>query len=552
MNLAHDLQDTLVYLPLGRVPWVLALLLGALPATAQQQEWARQLGTSAFESAKSAATDGSGGVFVSGETGGSLAGPSAGAWDAWIARYDASGTQLWILQFGTPENEFVSAAAPDGAGGVYVGGATLGDLGGPSAGDRDAWLAHYDGAGNQLWIRQFGTVGSEALPAVAPDGAGGVYVGGDTSGDLGGPSAGDRDAWISHYDSAGNQLWIRQLGTIGTDAAAAAAADGAGGVYFGGFTARDLGGPSAGQTDAWLARYDSAGNQLWIRQFGTRQEDGLYAAALDAAGGVYVGGQTWGALGGPLVGATDAWLARYDGAGNRLWIHQLGSSQHDAAYAASPDGAGGLYMGGLTYGALVRPPVGQGDAWLARYDGAGNQLWIRQFGTRFYTGLLAASPDPAGGVYVAGETVGNLGGPFAGDTDGWVARWQPFGCGLASAAMRNAGPNPQSLLANAPVLGGTFTATVDLTTTGHGMALLFAYDGWGDITLSGGQRVLISDYFGSGLLFRAIQTGPLATFVVPVPNDAILCGFPLSIQAMHFGTVRPFALSNAQDLVLGN
>src|SRR5687768_14342731 len=60
--------------------------------------------------------------------------------------------------------------------------------------------------------------------------------------------------------------WIQQQGTDEIDHTLAAAYDGSGGVYVGGYTGGSLGGPSAGNTDAWFARYDNAGNQLWKRQ----------------------------------------------------------------------------------------------------------------------------------------------------------------------------------------------------------------------------------------------------------------------------------------------
>jgi hypothetical protein len=64
--------------------------------------------------------------------------------------------------------------------------------------------------------------------------------------------------------------------------------------------------------------------------------------------------------------------------------------------------------------------------------------------------------------------------------------------------------------------------------------------------------LLCSDLGGSGeLLQQAVQPGPFAVFGIPVPLDSSLCGFALSSQALHFGTVMPFALSNAQDLVVG-
>jgi len=148
---------------------------------------------------------------------------------------------------------------------VYLNGATEGSLGGPNAGRLDAWIARYDSTGNQTWIRQFGTIDDDAASAAAPDGAGGVYVSGSTRGGLGGPNAGYLDAWIARYDSAGNQVWIRQFGSSDDNWALAAAPDGAGCVFVSGQTLGNLGGPNAGRVDAWIARYDSAGNQTWNR-----------------------------------------------------------------------------------------------------------------------------------------------------------------------------------------------------------------------------------------------------------------------------------------------
>ena len=53
------------------------------------------------------------------------------------------------------------------------------------------------------------------------------------------------------------------------------------------------------------------------------------------------------------------------------------------------------------------------------------------------------------------------------------------------------------------------------------------------------------------LLGFSIQPGPLATFDFPVPNEYSLCGLEVFSQAIHFGGVQPFALSNAQDLRAG-
>ncbi len=250
-----------------------------------------------------------------------------------------------------------------------MGGGGFGSLGGPTAGAEDDWLARYDGVGNQIWIRQFGGGGSEAVLAAAQDGAGGVYLSGSTDGGLAGPNAGNNDVWLARYDSGGNQLWIRQFGTSGDDSAFAAALDGSGGVYVAGPTFGGLGGFNAGLTDPWLARYDGAGNQTWIRQFGTVAFDTPSAAAPDGVGGVYLSGNTRGSLGGPNAGSADVWLARYDSAGNQTWISQWGSNHVDFPSVAAPAGSGGVFVAGATDGSLAGPSAGNADAWLAHYNG---------------------------------------------------------------------------------------------------------------------------------------------------------------------------------------
>ncbi|MCH7793406.1 MAG: SBBP repeat-containing protein, partial [Planctomycetes bacterium] len=394
---------------------LLALITAPIPAPfslipaahAQNQTWITQFGTSSSDYASALAPDGEGGTFVGGSTKGSLGGPFAGGLgigDAWLARYDDRGNQLWIRQFGTIRDEIVRALAPDGVGGVMVTGYTRGSLGGPNPGcvpagcSGDAFLARYDGAGNQLWIRQFGDSADDAGSALAPDGEGGVFVAGGTDNSLAGPNAGcmpqycSSDVFLARYDANGNRLWIRQFGTSAEDSAFALAPDGAGGVMITGWTHGSLGGPNAGlyTNDVFLARYDSAGNQLWIRQFGTSTSDDVRALAPDGSGGVMIAGGTNGSLGGPNAGRVpghqtfyyDVFLARYDADGRQLWLHQFGTSQGEIATALAPDGEGGVMVAGTTNGELATlNPFGQGDVFLARYSESGERIWIRQFGT---------------------------------------------------------------------------------------------------------------------------------------------------------------------------
>jgi len=72
-------------------------------------------------------------------------------------------------------------------------------------------------SGNRLWIMQLGIQGGDYASKVSVDGAGSAYSACDTFGSLGGTNAGESDVFLAKYDTNGNLVWINQLGnkTIG-------------------------------------------------------------------------------------------------------------------------------------------------------------------------------------------------------------------------------------------------------------------------------------------------------------------------------------------------
>jgi hypothetical protein len=169
----------------------------------------------------------------------------------------------------------------------------------------------YDPAGEVEWTRQFGTGTYDQVRAIATDPSGNLVLSGETQGDLAGPVAGPTDVWVRVYNSAGDIVWTRQFGSDSFDAAGGVTADADGLITVMGDTAGVLDGDSAGANDAWVRRFDAAGGTLWTRQFGSNGSDLGAGVASDAQGDVVVGGSTSGALVGTGSGDADAWLRRY-------------------------------------------------------------------------------------------------------------------------------------------------------------------------------------------------------------------------------------------------
>ncbi len=66
---------------------------------------------------------------------------------------------------------------------------------------------------------------------------------------------------------------------------------------------------SAGLPDAFLRKYDPAGEVLWARQLGSHARDVVEGVAVDSIGNVYVAGWTVGGLPGqPYVDGVDSFV----------------------------------------------------------------------------------------------------------------------------------------------------------------------------------------------------------------------------------------------------
>ena len=161
-----------------------------------------------------------------------------------------SGDVVWIRQFGTPELDWPQGVGTTADGGVLLAGSTEGDLNGPNAGLRDAFIASFDADGNQRFITQFGTAGVDSAFEVRAV-AGWVVATGSTEGDLGGAS-GERDGVLVWLDADGNVVAFDQFGSSGVDDLTGLAVSSSGNVFYGGGTFADLFATNEGDSDVVL------------------------------------------------------------------------------------------------------------------------------------------------------------------------------------------------------------------------------------------------------------------------------------------------------------
>ncbi len=122
-------------------------------------------------------------------------------------------------------------------------------------------------------------------------------------------------------------------------------------------------------------------------------------------------------------------------------------------------------------------------------------------------------------------------------------------CGPARVLSRNLGPNPNTYTATNPVIGQPVTFTVG--TQGFQFATIFAYAQPEYRTLASGFGLLVNinsaQRFSIGPL-----AGPTAVGSMVVATTPAMCGQVIYTQAKLDNGPGPFAVTNAQDLVIGN
>ena len=353
-----------------------------------QEQWAARYDGpgNSYDEANAIAVDGSGNVYVTGES----------ERDYATVKYNSDGVEQWVARYNGPGNSYdeANAIAVDRSGNVYVTGGSEG-----SGTSYDYATVKYNSLGVEEWVARYdGQRNSgDYARAIAVDGSGNVYVTGESH-DL---STMLKNSWgyaTVKYNSEGEVQWIASRREEADSRSNAIAVDGSGNVYV-----IDKIDDSGTRYDYEAVKYNSSGVWQWAARYDGpgNSSDEANAIAVDGSGNVYVTGSSKGS------GTEDDYATvKYNSGGEEEWVARYNGPENadDEARAIAVDGSGNVYVTGVSWGsdteedyATVKYNSEGAQQWVARYDGPGND----------YDEAYAIAVDGSGNVYVTGESEGS-------------------------------------------------------------------------------------------------------------------------------------------------
>ena len=359
---------------------------------AGQRQWGTYLG-GGTEYVSSCFADKTGNIYFAGTTGSTSGIASTGAHqkvfgggndDCFLEKFSTAGFRIWGTYYGGSDDENNGIVTVDKNWNVFLAGATSSDTGISTPGtfksnlgnygSLEAFLAKFDSNGVRQWGTYYGGNKGESTYACTTDTMGNIYFAGGTGSDIGiaSPGAfqtvyggGAEDGFIAKFTTSGQRKWSTYYGGLNFDMINSCATDDSLNLIFVGQTKSPNGIATSGGFqstlgggfDGFLAKFDSSGQRIWGTYYGGIQEDEAYGCAIGWNCDIFFSGQTASPNGISTPnsyqptnsgGAFDAFLAKFNSTGQRLWGTYYGGPGSDQSYGCIYVKDDTIYMAGGT------------------------------------------------------------------------------------------------------------------------------------------------------------------------------------------------------------
>jgi hypothetical protein len=287
-----------------------------------------------------------------------------------VFKYEPNGTQVWVRTYAGPQNygDVLQSWAIDNSSNIIIGGVTDYQCGPCQS---IPFIIKYNTNGDSLWSKRMAPLTYHGhSPELLTDAADNIYYGaywGQTT-----PSI---DAHVKKYNPSGTELLDIVWNVPGQrEDLMNMKVDASGNIYIaGGYNL-----PTA--TDIFVRKYNSAGTALWTSYYnGTQNKSDFvwqYCMDIDAAGNVYVLGETNNDHNWTPSGNVDVVLLKFTSAGTLAWSRTFSGSANDIDYPA------GLKVDtedNIIISMTLKNTATGYDAYFMKYNTSGDSIWSRRF-----------------------------------------------------------------------------------------------------------------------------------------------------------------------------
>jgi len=310
-------------------------------------------------------------IYVIGyTTGGIDRNTNLGGTDIILIKYNSSLKKIWSKQLGTPFNDFGTFLSVDSSNNIYLTGYTFGELdGNKNFGGSDIILIKYNSNGDKLWSKQIGTEGRDEGASINLDSNNNIYITGSTNGELMSSSHFGDDRCAGRYCSA----------------------------------------------DIYMAKFNKDGILQSIKQMGDTFRNYAEEIFFDSKDNIYITGYSnkiWDENGDEGLVGHEIILTKLIGTEEEFFL-EFGTKEDESVWGGAIDSNDNIYLVGYTNGSLHgNLNFGENDIIFMKFNVSGQRLWTKQIGTNENDYAVGITIDVSNNIYVTGYTNASLNGNY--------------------------------------------------------------------------------------------------------------------------------------------
>ena len=286
-----------------------------------------------------------------------------------------------------------------------------------NAGDDDIFLAKYNPNGSVIWVRNISSQGSDFVAQLLIDKNNDVYVSGGfwattlTIGTTTLTNSGDFRLFTVKYNANGQVIWVKSSSNSNLNGVFAAIDNDLNSYsIIRTPTVVTLEKRNASESLIWAKTLTTSGTisspqlrDIYVNETGVYLTGGFFGDSLTI--GTFTLANT------NSVNSNDMFVAKLDTSGNVLWVKNAIAATSDEGKSVKADAFGNSYVLGkfaggssIIFDSFSLTTNGQNDVFLVKYSPSGQVLWAKNAGGIYNDWVNDLVLDPNGGAYIIGET----------------------------------------------------------------------------------------------------------------------------------------------------